>query len=1065
MKKLLITIGIFTTMIFVVVKADVAVKTIKPAALPEHTVESLNDASVKGELGNIDNWNDLSPTWSKLRDADILIKFKKPAELPDIAIGKLGWDWAVPELIAVTVNDGKELQYELKSPRLSPLSKKIEACVIPLSGQLVKSLRIRVIKVQTPYNSFGTLKIVKPEFMPAEIMLPNVLPVDAAGIKISVRKRQDFNNAAIRAFAKRFGKDICWEYPLTNSPEAESEISLRWEQFHSSEYPGVIISPENVYKLEVPKELNLLGWKFVTDPRQRNLPAWQQLQKLTFAPNVNGWRSGIPKNGFGRFGYDQTNGLLIGTLSPNNLTYRIESGSSNDVLQLGIECGPPGQDNAWQRFEVNWTGVVVSQLKKISRVNSDNALSKAYGVYDKNRLPEKFIYSSLAPGFLVKSSDKILRLVTSEKDGMPWIFYMEHGNKLTWSPLNKEFNAAKLSQGWCVVAWKNKSRLPVLLSFQRHPATFGFKGGILEIGFSDAMGYLGIGMPAGYRGWNGTIGTESGQNTKLAEKARFLASVLRAYPVSCDMRFLDAPDRIRFKESFGYICWQNEWDEPWTKIAPLPPLVTFAKNTGYPVEFSGDKTVNTGIDTKYGPYYVNTGSTAEYSLPLPDYDDTFYLRPSVENELMKLVTGKLTSYLVNKKITPATNALGCWWMFAPSSLALPLWAGEQREKIIASWKAYVKLALSPRVWYLRTEPFSGMKYMVSFAWIDRKMEILGDPNSGNGGTLYGLWAYARTSGDWDMIENNWDVVQGALRYFLVCHDWTMLQSGCREHTASSSVDMDGAAYQGTAAFLQMATVLGKKDDAAVGRMLLSRLALSTVVRWRGMSWVEPEKKQEQLDSISLGLCENRGFDCMSVRNRSPHNAHGHISLSLAWIGESPMLYNLHLWGGGQNFWKMLEYEWLENKLPDWRKAYPGTLCYHYSIVMPHLYMRALLGEPQSSLRQELEKQVNKKGVKWFFAPDERQAAEQAPFYALYWGMDFPVRIRNWSGAVLQFAEYIEKTKTAVIILNSKKSDSIKFDLKLMPKHATINGKTPLALNLGANTVEIPSGVSELTIKF
>lgn len=1065
MQKAFILTNILLITLAMSLNAGVNTRIIKPAPLPAYTIESLNKAKTKGNLNNIDKWPKLTPVWSKLEKADILIKFKKAVELPSIGIGKLGWNWAVPKVVGISVNGGKEIRYELKSPRLTPLSKKIEVSIISLSTQPVKSLRIRVINIQTPYNKFGVLKVVLPKFAATKINLPQQLPANAAGIRLSVTKRDEFKNITIKAFAKRFGKDIFWEYPLTNLVDGENEIFIRWNQFHSSDYPAVSMLQENVYQLEIPRELNLVRWQFLDDSNQENKPVWEQLQKLTFAADKNGWRPGIPRNGFGRFGYVPTNGLLTGVLAPNNFTYRIEDKGHGNVLHLGIECGPSGQDNSWQRFNIDWTGVVVSQLKKTSRKNSDGTLSKAYGVYDKSRLPENFIYSSLVPGFLVKSHDKKIRLISAEKDGAPWILYRDKNNDLVWTALEKGFDPQKMIQGWCIISWKSKKKLPILLSFQQRPKAFTVNGKILEISFAKAMGYLGVGTPAGYRGWSGTIGTLDKETMKLAKKSTFLASVLRAYPISCDMQFLDNPNKIRFKESFGYICWNNEWKEEWTKITPVPPLISFAKKMDYPVEWPNGIPVDTGIDTKYGPYYISQGEYTEYSLPLPDYDETFYLRPTGEDKLIDKFTKKMTLYLVNRKVQPATNALGCWWMFAPSSLALPLWSEEQRNKIISSWKLYMKRALSSRAWYLRTEPFSGTKYMVSFAWLDRKMEILGDPNSGNGGTLYGLWAYARTTGDWDLLDKNWDMIKGILQYFLVCHDWTMLQTGCREHSASSSCDMDGAAYQGAAAFLHMATTLNKKDDIAVGRMMLSRLALSTVTRWRGMSWKQPGSSQKQWDAISLGLCENRGFDCMDLKYRSPNNLHGHLALSLSWIGEYPMLYNLHLWGCGKEFWKTLEYDWLEKKLPDWRKNYPGYLSFHYSTVLTHLYMRACLGEKQSQLRTELDKQINKKGKKWFFEPDTRQAAEQAPFYALYFGGDFPASIRSWGKAILKSAEYKQETKTAVIVLDSQNQDVVKLDFKVKPKSGTVNSKKILSLNVGKNIFKIPPGKSTITIKF
>jgi hypothetical protein len=170
---------LLTASVLAMAKSDIAIKTIKPSPLPEFTVESLNNAKItKGTCKDIDKWPKLTPTWKNLKDADILIKFSKPAYLPHIGIVKLGWDWAVPKSIGISVNGQKEVLYELKSPRVAPISKIIKSSVIPLGSQPVKTLRIRVISIQSSYNKFGTLKVFLPKLTPTAINLPEKLPVN-----------------------------------------------------------------------------------------------------------------------------------------------------------------------------------------------------------------------------------------------------------------------------------------------------------------------------------------------------------------------------------------------------------------------------------------------------------------------------------------------------------------------------------------------------------------------------------------------------------------------------------------------------------------------------------------------------------------------------------------------------------------------------------------------------------------------------------------------------------------------------------------------------------------------
>jgi hypothetical protein len=1052
---------------------NLTVAEVKPGQLPPCRVTSMNKFVPKGKLEYISCGPRNLPFWSDLRKADLLIKFKKPEKLPEIGIVRFGWDWAIPHIVGITINDQAEKYYKLKSPRTKPMGKGAVKCdLINLSSQPIKSLRVRVISINTKSNRHGTFKIVVPKYMPQtqKLLLPATLPTHAAGIRISLNCPQPVKNAMLKAWAYRFRRDISWSIPLQKLPVGKSEIICRWDDFISSASPNVKLTPQNLYKLELKtathKQLpKIVKWEFINDPNIHNLPPWQQLPQLSFLPDEQGWRPGIPTNGFGRFGYIPNNGILVGNISPNHFIYNINDSEGEKSIDLKIACGG-ANELAWRRFKVNWTGVTMTQQKKHSGDKVKTILSKAYGIFDQTRLPEDWIYSMLVPGFLLKSHDKLLTINPDNKNGSPWLLFHD-GQGVKWKKLDSSFSGKQLQEGWCILIWKNSPKLPILLTLSHQPDKIVSRKSAVSFIFANKMDYIGFGTPAGFRGWNGKLGKINQQTKQLVKNSKKLAGILRAYPRTSVMRFLDGKKHIRFQESFSYICWNNDWNEKWEKVAPVSPLLVFAKQNGYPVKWPQGAPASTGIDTKYGPYCVWSGKQAafaEYTLPLPPLDTTIYPRPK-GSVLADKVAEAITKNLGTFKANPDRfDSLRVWWMYAPSSLALPLLSENQREQILSVWKKSLKLTFASRPWYVRTEPYSGSKYLISFAWINNAREILGDPNSGIGAALYGAWAYARSSGDWKTIVENWDAMQGAIRFFLVCHTWTNMQTACREHTGSSAIDMDGIGYEGALGFLQMAEALNKNDDAAMARMLLSRLALSTVSRLWGMRWRYPNLPSEKWNAFGMGFSEG-GFDLLNNRRGGPDFVNSELALTLSWAGQYPVLYDLHIWGAGKPFWNFLEYNYLENKIENWRKKHKGRRNWHDANICAHLYMRARLGESQKKLKAELEKQFYGKR-KWFFSPDPRLACENAAFYALYLGQDIPVRLKNWGRLALIKAEYDANTRRAHLAFRGDRPDFITLEILRPAISYSINGQKRNALSKGdAVKLEVPAGESTVELFF
>lgn len=1022
----------------------------------------------KGELKPGKSGDVAFPLWSDLGKASIKIVFAQPVRLPCLAVLRSGWgDWAVPEIIGVKVNDGQERTVTLTSARIQPNEKKavLPVDILELSETPVRSLELRVLKIETKANRHGTIKLAVPRSTPVSVLLPPTVGV-SDGIGLSLNASMPVSGLSVKVSAYRFRSVISWECALPDLVAGKHELKLNWNDFISAQSPNVKLTPWNLYRLEIvapagSSGVELSGWKLLTNGQNNGNPPWDRVPELSFAADADGWRNGIPSDGFGRFGFVPGNGILLGNITGDSYNYEVISANKGAIsLHLRLNCGIAPK-TVWHRQTVDWTGVTMMQLKRLDV--GQEPISKAFGVYDQSRLPETWIYSILVPGFLINSMEKVFSVTAAKTDGRVWALCpLKTGP--AWYPVDKELPLDKLSEGWLLLAWDKKPELPVLLALQKKPVKLVADGNGVGLVFPEEMGYVGIGTPAGFRGWDGTPGKNDPATAALAVKSRNLAAILRAYPRTCTMRFKDIGDDISFRESFGYVCWANQWQEKERRVVPVSPLLAFAAKQGYPVKWPQGAPKDQGIDTKYGPFCAWEGvMAAEYSLPVPPDDVTLYLKPknnATADQVATAINGYFKPWVEAEKI----DSLAAWWMFASASLALPLLNPEQHAHMAAMWRPRQEAVFSARAWHLRIEPYSGIPYLISFAWMDKANRILGDPNSGIGAALYGTWAYARTTGDWKLMTDNWSKINKMLRFFLVSHDWVQMQTGCREHTASSAIDMDGIAYEGVVAYYHLARELDKHDETAMSKMLLSRLGLSTVARWWGMHWRNPAAARSQWTAIGIGFNENHGFDNMNSRNGGPDHVNGEMALALSWVGQYPELYALHLWGNGREFWRFFEYEYMEKKVENWRKKHPGKRNWHDANIAAHLYMRALLDNDIRQIAAEMERQKDNKGISIFAKPDSRMACEDAGFYALYLGFDFPVRIRDWGKAVLQRAVFDSETRSAIIELTARVPGSLALELVKSPKSAVLNGQ-PLKIAAGKAFIQFPAGKSSLQLKF
>ena len=930
-----------------------------------------------------------------LKGAAFSIDFARPADLRQLAVLRVGWnDWAIPRRVSVGVNGDAEREFALVSPRVSPSTKAklFRADVLDLAdASSVTSLTVRVLEVEKKGGPQGALKLFLAAGPAVTCRVDDART--AAGVRVTVTASAPVAHAELSVGVWRFRKKIRFRRHLPPLAAGRNAFEVRWSEFVCAEDPAVSLNPANAGEIELKADAPGVDLELRAEPLAGGGAASSPLlglQACDASADARGWRQAIPPDGFGRFGWQEDgNGLLTCTLDEKSF-FCTARGKDNYMRWCFGNGG--AQHRVWRRSEANSVALFTERLMRFEGEEGKQVTSKAFGVFDASRLPERRIAGIMAPGFILDSHDRVFTLAP-EMDRGELHLLMPAASGPLWAP-GGEVDLSSLSEGWVVLACGGKPSIPVVLAFERHPVKAVREGRGYGFVFEGERGKIGVAPAGGFEGWTGTPGGKDAATETLAANARRLATILRNYPIRCDMRFKVEGDEIVFEERPAFLRWRNDWGESGVPQVPCPPLLSLAHDLGYPVRFPDGDPVKSAPDTRFGPYRTWSADkvpAARYALAKGFKDMTLYPRPTGSAQADHVAEAMLKKLEERKGGGGERDSLSGWFMFGSVATAQTLLSEPQRDRFAALWRPCATAITDDRLWHVRREPFSGREYPISFAWEDRALRILGDANSGIGAALSGLDGYARLTGDWAFIRARWERIRRIPLYCLYGHDWTMMQAGAREHTAGSAIDMDVITYEGTAALARMAAAVGDRDVAAQAEMLLARYAVSYVCKFSAGGWTTPEIPRREWRQYGIGLNEQFGFDQMGPGHGGPNLVNSEIALNLAWIGHFPEVFRLAVERGGRELWRDFEYSFVEHVLTDWRKRHPGRRNCHHANITPHLEMRLMLGESREKIAEELKGQR-------LFNPDPYAAAECAGFYAYWLGGLSPVRLEDCAPA-------------------------------------------------------------------
>lgn len=174
----------------------------------------------------------------------------------------------------------------------------------------VKSLEFKVASIETRVNRHGTIKLA----VPGRAVLSCPLGeewTDSAGaaIEITVPPRSKVRELAATAY--RFPQRDRLDPAAAETRAGVNRVELLWSEFGCPEEPQTPLAPENLHLLELAfphPPAGGVSLKCAPLPARRAAGFAERFPMPDFSAGPDGWRNGIPADGFGRFGYHAGNG-------------------------------------------------------------------------------------------------------------------------------------------------------------------------------------------------------------------------------------------------------------------------------------------------------------------------------------------------------------------------------------------------------------------------------------------------------------------------------------------------------------------------------------------------------------------------------------------------------------------------------------------------------------------------------------------------------------------------------------------------------------------------------------
>lgn len=666
--------------------------------------------------------------------------------------------------------------------------------------------------------------------------------------------------------------------------------------------------------------------------------------------------------GFGRFGRENDDGLLTLNVSPDRID--LPSPVSGFSIRMAAASVTPTVSSIDQ----------TAKVLALSGGGSGSPTSVRHTLLYPGMSAD---FGALATLTLSTSSVNVERIETAT--GSPTM----HGVLLTAS---------------------SGSFVPVVIAFRNgfRPATVSRSGTSLTISDAQALGEVRFITPIGMTRFASTASTVQ-RNDLRAQSIEWLR---RGLPLLVDRQ-------STYDRNLGTVTITERFATAnGSSIAPIPPVLAFAMQNGYPASVQGT-IVRPGVRTKYGPFAFVEGDTCRVTLPVPPLDEFATPRRSDETTRRTLLNG-LVSRL---GASWAVNAVDLGYVgLAPAQMALPYLDTTRRNNLRSGWNTYLSLAWrfppypvgDTRItWRETTEPFTGLNYWWTYK-IDGPQGQALDLEWGNLLPVYGTYKYAQFTGDWAFVQARWSRIREVMRFTDYADDWAWMTNSNGDMGYSTGTgDPMTAAFGGHVAALKMARALGDTDAETSFAVRAARVMVPAVSRLWYTDWARAEGYISATEQV-IGFWERSTFTTgqMNEASSDPWSATNLLSGN----GMMPEFFAAVQAASAGPALNVFEQRY-SAAYPNWSNGsftYPFTPIYGGNsvyVVFPHIHARNVLGEASENLWAYVDSSQANRGTTSWMAP---------PVLAALLGRDVPLLLAEWRPAALVDAVYNPATLRATL---------------------------------------------------
>ncbi len=687
----------------------------------------------------------------------------------------------------------------------------------------------------------------------------------------------------------------------------------------------------------------------------------------------------------------------------------------NDGLML-FNSNPAGFDYNYgvdAPYSVRYRGITPERTY-ITRMNWITKTMRVDGKRQNKEMSYDVTHSSVFPGILLDVNDKEFSFSYTNAHAQCPDYYGYTGEfqgtvynpinpktkkRLTKISLNVDKVKMPMYRNWLIFwfggKYGTKESYPLEVVFENQMDEISCKEDadgvtVFTIKAPKKIGHLVFLYPYGMQSFTGEAADRlhlSGFPRELIQTCNFWGSVALQFPIGCTEKYWveESTGKVDILDQYQYLKLGDPWDIGRTNLAPIPPVLAHAVTHDYPVTFDGQGSrqlpkkveynkvymgLNLLMKTKYGEYGAMVGSPyVRYQLPIPPMEkDTsekmgIWASTSGKEELTKLINESVTELCY----PTAPNAVDrAFKGNAQAWMAYPYLDNENKKKLWDSSTTATLKTFDPDIWNWRTEPFTKTSYLWTY-FLEGPYYEMYDIDWGNGLPIYGFQKYAQYSGDWSSVEENWEKIKAANRYFDVGDSWIWMSvSNSDLGHGTGAGDSLCASYISALATAKMAKHIG--DDSTF--QLATYRAAKTAVPMLSRFWMNDyaaDNKMISKDEYVIGYYEDDGV-LRVFRRDDPW----YMTSVLSGDGVEPEVFDLYLKYGKEALQKYEDK--FDEFYPNW---YDGEYKYHrhftypdnsgYS-TLPHIYSRYRLGYSMDSIVNYIH-MAQKNRQMWWVAPN------------------------------------------------------------------------------------------------